>query len=253
MAVSWPAVVSADKNATTMMSHSETSPLSTLDLAGRIDHALLAPNLTKTELEEGCRFGRRIGVASVCVRPCDFRRAAEFLDGGRTAAGTVIGFPHGGATRGVKVAETREAIEDVFSVLGNAGVPPELDMVVNVGRVVSGDWGAVRDEVQAVFDAARMRGTLLKVIFETGYLNESQIARLCEICGEIGVDFVKTSTGFGPRGASAEDVRLMRAHCPDGVRIKASGGIRTLDDAETLIAAGADRLGTSHTAAIVES
>lgn len=221
------------------------------DLAARIDHALLAPNLRKEELEEGCRIGRRLGVASVCVRPCDLRVAAELLSGGRTAVSTVIGFPHGGTTRGIKVAASREAIDDAMSVQGGAGPPPELDMVINVSRVVSGKWGAVRDEIEAVFDVAHARGVLLKVIFETGYLNEEQIRRLCEICGESGVDFVKTSTGFGPRGASADDVRLMRACSPAEVRVKAAGGIRTRDDAEILIFAGADRIGTSKTADIL--
>lgn len=220
-------------------------------MAECIDHALLAPDLTKLELEEGCRTGRRLGVASVCVRPCDLRHAAELLSGGRTAISTVIAFPHGGATRGIKVAEAREAIEDMLSVFGNEEPRPELDMVINIGRAVSGDWGAVRDEVQAVFDAARARDVLFKVILETGYLDEERIARICEICGEIGVDFVKTSTGFGPRGASVEDVRLMRSHSPEGVRIKAAGGIRTWEEAESLIAAGADRIGTSQTAAIL--
>jgi len=196
-------------------------------------------------------MARQAVTASVCVRPCDLRNCAEELAGSRTAASTVIGFPHGGSTRAVKVAEAREAIEDAQSVLGTSGPPLELDMVVNIGRVLTGSWGLVRDEVQAVLDVTRARGGLLKVILETGYLDEAQIRRLCELNSEIGTDFVKTSTGFGPRGASVEDVRLMRAASADGVRIKASGGIRTLADAVSLIDAGADRIGTSRTAEIL--
>jgi deoxyribose-phosphate aldolase len=136
-------------------------------------------------------------------------------------------------------------------VLGSKGPPLELDMVINIGRVLSSNWGPVRDEVQAVLDVTRARGGLLKVILETGYLDEAQIRRLCEMNSEVGADFVKTSTGFGPRGASVEDVRLMRDSAADHVQIKASGGIRTLADAVALIEAGADRIGTSRTAEIL--
>ncbi|MDQ3331216.1 MAG: deoxyribose-phosphate aldolase [Planctomycetota bacterium] len=226
--------------------------MSRRDLASRIDHALLSPATLRRDLDEGCRFARNAGVASVCVRPCDLRRTAEAVANSRTAASTVIGFPHGGSTRAIKAVEAREAIEDAQSVLGPTGPAIELDMVVNVGRVVSGDWGPVRDELHAVLDVTRGRGGLLKVIFETGFLNEEQIRRLCEICGESGVDFVKTSTGFGPRGATVDDVRLMREHSPAEVKIKASGGIRTLADAIALIDAGADRIGTSRTAQILD-
>lgn len=222
------------------------------DMAGRIDHALLSPATLKHDLLDGCNVGRQAGAASVCVRPCDLRSCAEIVAGSRTAASTVIGFPHGGSTRGVKAAEAREAIEDAQSVLGPTGPPLELDMVINIGRVLSGDWGHVRDEVQAVLDVARARGGLLKVVFETGYLDEGQIRRLCELSSEVGADFVKTSTGYGPRGASIEDVRLMRAAAADRVKVKASGGIRTLADATSLIEAGADRIGTSRTAAILD-
>lgn len=220
-------------------------------LAGRIDHALLSPATQRRELDDECRFARQANVASVCVRPCDLRRAAEAVANSRTAASTVIGFPHGGSTRAVKVAEAREAIEDAQSVLGTNGPPLELDMVVNVGRVLSGDWGPVRDEIHAVLDVTRARGGILKVIFETGFLVEEHIRRLCELCGESSVHFVKTSTGFGPRGASLEDIRLMRQCSPPEVKIKASGGIRTLTDALAFIEAGADRIGTSSTARIL--
>ena len=226
-------------------------PLTRQQIASRIDHAILSPAVTATDFDAGCRIGRKLRVASVCVRPSDLRRCAELLSGGRTAPGTVIGFPHGGATRAAKVYETREAIEEGVSVLDDNLTKLELDMVVNVGRVLSGDWSSVRDEIAAICDVTHGRGALLKVIFETGYLDESHVRRLCELCGELCVDFVKTSTGFGPRGASVADVRLMRAASPDRIKIKASGGIRTLAQAVELIDAGADRLGTSSTERIL--
>lgn len=227
-------------------------PASRREIAKRIDHAILSPASLKREIDDGCDFARRANVASVCVRPSDLRKTAELLLGSQTAASTVIGFPHGGSTRTAKVAETREAIEDVQSVLGSSRVPFELDMVINIGRVLSDDWGSVRDEIQAVRDVTHTRSGLLKVIFETGYLDESRIRRLCELCGELNVDFVKTSTCFGPRGASIEDVRLMRASTPPNIRIKASGGIRTLEQYQAMVDVGADRIGTSHTKAILE-
>ena len=228
------------------------APVSRREIARCIDHALLSPATLRRDLDDGCRLGRAEGVASVCVRPCDLRTCAELLAGSRTAASTVVGFPHGGSTRAIKVAEAREAIEDAESVLGSERMSVELDMVVNIGRVLSGNWGAVRDDVNSVLDAARRRKALLKVIFETGYLQADQIRRLCELCGELGVDFVKTSTGFGPRGASVEDVRLMRECSPAEVKVKASGGIGTLAQLQALRTAGADRIGTSRTAQILD-
>ncbi len=223
------------------------------DIAARIDHAILSPATLNGDFAEGCRFARAERTASVCVRPCDLRKCAELLTGSRTAASTVIGFPHGGQTRAVKVYEAREAVEDADSVLVERKAQPfELDLVVNIGRVLSGDCGIVRDEISAVCDVTHARGGLLKVILETGYLDEGRIRRLCELCGELGVDFVKTGTGFGPRSASVEDVRLMRASSPPAVKVKASGGIRTLADALALIDAGADRLGTSRTREILD-
>ena len=236
-----------------LMTYSAPSlPVDTATLAAVIDHALLSPTLDATTLDAECRYGRKQHVASVCVRPCDLRRAAEILADSRTAASTVVGFPHGGNSRSVKVYEAREAMEDGYSVLSNRQRPVELDMVVNIGRVITGDWGQVRDEVRAVREATWNRNCLLKIIFETGYLNADQIRRLCEICSEQECDFVKTGTGFGPRGASVDDVELMRRSSAAGVQIKASGGIRTLADAEKLLVAGATRLGTSSTKAILD-
>lgn len=222
------------------------------EIARRIEHVLLSPATSRRDLDEGCRLGRREGVAVVCVRPSDLRRSAEALDGSRTAAGTVIGFPHGGSTRAVKVHEAREAIEDAQSVLGSKGPPVELDLVVDIGRALSGDWGSVRDEVQAVLDVTHARGGLLKVVLETGYFAEEHLRRLCELCGELGADFVAAGSGFGPRGASVEDVRFLREHAPPSVRIKATGGIETLADVQALIEAGADRIASSRTPVILD-
>lgn len=222
------------------------------EIARRIEHVLLSPATSRRELDDGCRLGRREGVAAVCVRPSDLRRCAEALDGSRTAAGTVIGFPHGGSTRAVKVHEAREAIEDAQSVLGSKAASVELDLAIDIGRALSGDWGHVRDEINAVLDVTHGRGGLLKVVLEVGYFAEEHLRRLCELCAELGADFVAAGSGFGPRGASAEDIRLLREHSPPGVQIKAAGGVETLADVQTLIEAGADRIATSRTPEILD-
>jgi deoxyribose-phosphate aldolase len=182
-------------------------------------------------------------VASVCILPYYLRRCSELLQESDVLPSTVIGFPHGGHTTSVKVAEAQQAIDD-----GGR----ELDMVVNVSKVLSGDWGYVRDDIRAVLDPTHGRGAKLKVIFENCYLQDGHKIRLCEICGELRVDWVKTSTGFGPGGATVEDVRLMRNHCPPQVAVKAAGGIRTLEAALLLREAGATRLGCSKTAEVLE-
>lgn len=214
-------------------------------LTNHIVLELLAPNLTTAQLDERCRWARSAKIASVCARPCDLRRVSEHLDGARVAVGTVIGFPHGASIRGVKVAEIRGAIDDIASVLGNEGPPAEFGAVINIGRVLSNDWLTVHDEIGAMCDVIRQRGGLLKIIFETGYLDEEQIIRLCQGCAEMGVDFVSTSTGFGPRGATLDDVRLLRAELPDIIRIEAAGNIESAADAEAFITAGATRIRTA--------
>lgn len=156
---------------------------------------------------------------------------------------TVIGFPHGSNTTKVKVAEAQQAIDD-------GGV--ELDTVVNISKVLSGDWRYVGDEIRAVVENTHAGGGRVKVIFENCYLQDEHKVRLCEICGELPVDWVKTSTGFGTGGATVEDVRLMRDHCPPHVQVKAAGGIRSLDMVLSLREAGATRLGCSRTAEILE-
>ncbi|NLF68316.1 MAG: deoxyribose-phosphate aldolase [Candidatus Anammoximicrobium sp.] len=207
-------------------------------IAKMIDHSLLNPALTDAELEEGCRIGLQYHVASVCIKPHYLRRCVELLAGSTVAPGTVIGFPHGNNTTTVKVAEAEQALAD-------GGI--ELDMVANVGKTLSGDWDYVRRDIGAVVERAHQAGAKVKVIFENGYLRDEHKIRLCEICGEVNADWVKTATGFGPSGATVEDVRLMRRHAPSHVQVKAAGGIRTLAGLLEIRAAGATRCGATRT------
>jgi deoxyribose-phosphate aldolase len=208
-----------------------------------IDHSLLSPTMTDSELEEGCRIALEYDVASVCIKPYYLKRCAEILRGSSVKASTTCGFPHGGHTTATKVAEARQALEEGCQ---------ELDMVVNVGKVLSEDWGYVRADIGAVLDIVHDAGQILKVIFENCYLQDAHKIRLCEICGELGADFVKTSTGYSPGGATMEDLRLMRKHSPARVQVKAAGGIRTLDAALEVRAIGVTRFGASRTVEILE-
>jgi deoxyribose-phosphate aldolase len=213
------------------------------DVAKLIDHSLLNPMLSDRELETGCRLAVDYNVASVCIMPYYLKRCAEILRGSTVKPGTTIGFPHGGHSTTVKVAEARQALDDDGD---------ELDMVVNLSKVVSGDWPYVRVDVRAVLDVAHARSRKLKVIFENCYLNDTQKITLCEICGELGADWVKTSTGYGPGGATEADVRLMRQHSPPHVQVKAAGSIRDLDRLLAFRALGVTRVGASRTAEILE-
>jgi deoxyribose-phosphate aldolase len=213
------------------------------EIAKLIDHSLLNPMLSGRELEDGCRLAVDYNVASVCIMPYSLKRCAEILRGSTVKPGTTIGFPHGGHSTTVKVAEARQALDDDGE---------ELDMVVNLSKVVSGDWPYVRADVQAVLDVAHARSRKLKVIFENCYLNDTQKIKLCEICGELGADWVKTSTGYGSGGATEADVRLMRLHSPPHVQVKAAGGIRDLDRLLAFRALGVTRVGASRTAEILE-
>jgi deoxyribose-phosphate aldolase len=208
------------------------------DIAGLIDHALLNPPLTDAELDGGCRLAVRYQVASVCILPFYLPRCAELLAGSPVRPGTTVGFPHGGHRTAVKAAEAGRAVAD-----GAA----ELDMVVNVGKVLGGDWDYVRRDIAAVIDVAHAAGRRVKVIFENGYLADAHKVRLCEICGELNADWVKTATGFGPGGATAADVRLMRRHTPPHVGVKAAGGVRDLETLLEFRGLGATRVGTSRT------
>lgn len=213
------------------------------DIAGMIDHSLLNPTMGEEELDRGCRLALEYRAASVCIMPYALRRCAGILAGSSVKASTTIGFPHGGHTRAVKEAEARQALDDGGE---------ELDMVINISKALSGDWDYVRDEIRSLTELTHERGQKIKVIFENCYLNDSQKIRLCEICGDIGADWVKTSTGYGTGGATMEDLKLMRAHSPAHVQVKAAGGVRDLDKLLEVRALGASRVGASRTADMLD-
>ncbi|MEO0468298.1 MAG: deoxyribose-phosphate aldolase [Bacteroidota bacterium] len=222
-------------------------------LAKMIDHALLHPTLTDQQMREGCQMAMQLNVASVCIKPYAIPLAVEELSGSDVMVCTVIGFPHGNSRISLKESEAEEACR-----LGAV----ELDMVVNVGKVRSSKWEYVYEEIRVIQDVCRDNETILKVIFENDFLpDDASKIRLCEICSEIGVAFVKTSTGFGfakdadgrydYRGATDHDLKLMRTYATPEVQLKASGGIRTLADALRVKELGATRIGASATKVIL--
>lgn len=212
------------------------------DLAKMIDHSLLKPTMSTAELDAGCRLAVEYDVASVCIMPFYLKRAAELLAGSSVLPTTTIGFPHGGQSARVKRLEAEQALDDGAR---------ELDMVVNISLVLSEKLELVRDDIAGVLEATRARGQKLKVIFENCYLSDAQKIALCEICGELEVDWVKTSTGFGSAGATIEDLILMRKHSPPKVQVKAAGGIQTLDMLLKVRETGATRSGCSKTAEVL--
>jgi len=213
------------------------------EIAGMIDHSLLPPALNEQELEEGCQLALEYGVASVCIMPYYRKRCAEILRDSPVQASTTIGFPHGGHTTAMKRAEAERALEDGCQ---------ELDMVVNISRVMSGDWDYVQQDIAAVIEPAHAASQKVKVIFENCYLDEQQKIMLCKICTDLGADWVKTSTGFGTSGATTEDIRLMVENTPDHVQVKAAGGIRDLDALLEMRALGASRVGASRTQGMLD-
>ena len=184
------------------------------DIAHSIDHSVLGPSVTERELEEGCAVGLRYEVASVCVLPYYLTRLAERLHGSRVRASTTIGFPHGGHTTRTKLAETEGALDEGAE---------EVDVVVNISKVMSNDFGYVERELDALTRLVHERGRIIKVIFETAYLDDARKKALCGIVGKVGADYAKTSTGFGPSGATLADIELMRAH-----RLDHTGTFRSL-------------------------
>jgi len=213
------------------------------DIAKTIDHSLLNPALTTADLEAGIQLALAYDVASVCIMPFYLARCALALRGSRVNASTTIGFPHGGHTSAVKLAEARQALAEGCQ---------ELDLVVNISKVLSGDWDYVRDDIRGVIETAHEAGQKVKVIFENCYLNDAQKIRLCEISGELRADWVKTSTGYGTGGATMEDLALMRRHSPDYVQVKAAGGVRDLDALLRVRALGVTRVGATRTAAMLD-
>jgi deoxyribose-phosphate aldolase len=231
------------------------------ELAKMIDHSLLHPTMTDRELEDGCRLAAKYGVASVCIKPYAVKRAAELLHGTGVHVGAVIGFPHGHSTTESKRYETELACRDGAT---------EIDMVINVGKALSGEWDYVERDVQAVCDEAARQGARVKVIFENDYLIQGGAGlssddfkrQLCQLCERAGAAWVKTSSGYGfvkqpdgsynYRGATESDLKLMRANVSDRVQVKAAGGVRDLDGLIKVRDLGGSRCGATATAAMLD-
>jgi len=213
-------------------------------VAALIDHTLLKPEATAADIRKVCGEARDYHFASVCVNPYWVRLVAEELVGSTVKVCSVVGFPLGASATQIKVAETAAAIRDGAQ---------EIDMVLNIGALRGGDHDAVRGDIQAVVEIAHACGAIVKVILETALLNDEQKVAASLIAKEAGADFVKTSTGFGPGGATAADVALMRRTVGPEMGVKASGGVRTLEDLKTMAAAGANRVGASASVKIVEA
>jgi len=211
-------------------------------LAKTIDHSLLRPELTEADVIAGCELAAQYDVASVCVKPCHVKLSQQALEGTEVAVGTVVGFPHGSNTTETKVTEAQQAIAD-----GAA----ELDMVLNIGELRSGNTDYVRSDIQAVVDTAQGR-VIVKVILENAYLTDDEKILACQLCEQAGADFVKTSTGFAPGGATIPDLKLMRATVGPQVQVKAAGGVRTLDGLLEVIDVGVTRAGATATAVILD-
>jgi deoxyribose-phosphate aldolase len=223
-------------------------------LAKMIDHSILQPTYTDADLEKQCAVARKHNVASVCVKPYAVKQAVQLLKGSEVKVDCVIGFPHGNSSTVVKVFETEQACKDGAT---------EIDMVINIGKALGGDWDYVEKEIQEVTETCHRNKAIVKVIFETDFVSRTEDKiRLCEICTRSGADFVKTSTGYGfvkqpngdynYKGATVIDVKLMRKHCGPKVQVKCAGGVRTLDDLLKMKAAGVTRSGATATEAILE-
>ena len=223
------------------------------NIAKKIDHALLHPTLTDEQIVNGCELAKAYRVAAVCVKPYSVAQAVEVLKDSNVSVCTVVGFPHGNISIEMKLVEAEDSIKEGAT---------EIDVVVNVGKVMGGDWVYVEREIFEVNKLVVGKGAILKVIFETDYLDDVQVIKLCEISSRIGVAYVKTSTGFGfvkqeggsynYKGATDHFLRLMREHCPESISIKASGGIKTGADALRVIGLGVGRIGTSSTKGILD-
>jgi deoxyribose-phosphate aldolase len=219
----------------------EIETLDYSDVAKTIDHSLLRPELDSATVVEGVRLALRYDVASATVRPADVAAAAKLVEGADVMISTVVGFPHGSHTTVTKAFETEELI--------GAGAD-EIDMVLNIGRLISGEDEYVERDIRAVVEAAQ--GRTVKVIFENAYLNDEQKIRACALSAAAGAGFVKTSTGFASSGAALEDLTLMREHSPPGVQVKAAGGVRTLAALLDVMRVGVTRVGATATETILE-
>lgn len=208
-----------------------------------IDHSLLMPTMDQKTLEEGCRLALAYDVASVCILPYYLKRCAEILAGSSVQPSTTIGFPHGGHTSAIKVAEAEQAIADGCQ---------ELDMVVNISQVLSGNWDYVTQDIRGVVEAAHAGERKVKVIFENCYLQDDQKIQLCKICTDLGADWVKTSTGYGTGGATIDDLKLMVANVGQGIQVKAAGGVRDFATLKQVQELGVTRCGASKTQAMLD-
>ncbi len=220
-------------------------PLDTYEgLAKMIDHSLVRPELTEADIVEGCRLAKSYHVASVSVRPSDVDAAVRELQSSDVAVGSVAGFPHGSSTTGTKLYEARDLLRRGAK---------EIDMVLNIGKLRSRAFQYVETELLQMAEACHQNGAILKVIFENAYLTDELKIVACRICNRAGVDFAKTSTGFAPTGYTLEDLRLMRKHLPADIGLKAASGVRTLETALEVYAAGCSRFGATQTAPILEA
>ena len=230
-----------------------TNEISSRVIAKMIDHSLLHPTMTDKQIREGCELAKQYQVATVCVKPYSVPMASAILKGTGVGICSVIGFPHGNNQTLIKVKETELAISDGAT---------EIDMVINIGKALGEEWVYIRNDIKAVNEACVNNGAILKVIFENDYLQDNHIIQLCEICSSLSVAFVKTSTGYGfvkqsngfynYKGATENQLKMMRKSCPINVQIKAAGGIRTLDDTLAVRSWGVSRIGATATKEIIE-
>ncbi len=220
-----------------------SGPVTVQDIANLMDHSNLQPQLTIQDTIDCCTMAKKYNCISCCVRPSDIEIAKKELDGTDIIITTVIGFPHGVCTTETKVFETKDAIEKGAD---------EVDMVLNIGRLKSGDLEFVEKDIRAVVEAAHSYGVKVKVILENAYLTDEEKVTACKICEKAGADFTKTSTGYAPGGSTIPDLKLMRANTKPEMQVKAAGGVRTLDETLAVMATGAVRVGTRSTESILE-
>jgi deoxyribose-phosphate aldolase len=212
-------------------------------VAKTIDHSILKPDFTYADVEAGAELALKFNTASYCIRPMDVAAAAKALAGSTVNVCTVIGFPHGSVTSATKVFETKDAIQNGAT---------EIDMVINVSALLSGDYEYVEKDIRGVVEVAHAKGASVKVIFETAFLSDEQIVKACELTENAGADYVKTSTGFASEGATTHNVALMKKTVGDRLKVKSSGGVRTLDQLIDYMDLGVTRSGCSATAQVLE-
>lgn len=220
-------------------------PLTTYEqLAKMIDHSLLRPQLTEQDVIQGCQVALRYRVANVTVRPADVELAVSLVQGSDVKVGTVAGFPHGSSTTATKLFETEDVLKRGAQ---------EVDVVINIGRLLSRQFRYVEEEIRQITELCHAYGAIVKIIFENAYLTDDLKIAACQMCKAAGADFAKTSTGFAPSGATLEDLRLMYKHCAPEVKVKAAGGVRTLEAAIQVYEVGCSRLGATATVEILEA